>query len=82
MMASANGGMEEKKSEATKAPRSNQPPLKAASAPSRLPTIQPTMMAGNWIAMLQGSAFAIRVFTDAGYWPNEVPKSPLSTWPT
>ena len=67
MIARANGGMEEKNNEPTNAPRSNQPPLNAARAPSRLPTIQPTMIAGNWIAMLQGSAFAIRVFTDAGY---------------
>lgn len=67
MMASANGGTLEKNSEPTKAPRSNQPPLNAASAPSMLPRIQPTMMAGSWMAMLHGSACPIRWPTEAGY---------------
>ena len=56
MMPSANGGTLEKNSEPTNAPRSNQPPLKAATAPSRLPRTQPTRMAGTMSARLHGSA--------------------------
>ena len=74
--------MEERKSEARNAPRSNQPPLKAAMAPTMLPTTQPTMIAGSWSAMLQGRAWAISEFTEAGYCANEVPRSPCSTLPT
>src|SRR3954462_7716198 len=81
MIANANGGTLEKKREPTKAPRSNQPPLNAATAPRMLPRIQPTMMAGSISAMLQGSAWPISELTDAGYWPNEVPKSPCNTCP-
>ena len=66
MMASANGGTLEKNSDPMKAPRSSQPPLNAAKAPSRLPTIQPMMIAGSMIAILQGSAALIREPTDAG----------------
>src|SRR4030095_13939749 len=66
MMASANGGTLEKNSDPMNAPRSNQPPLNAATAPSRLPRIQPTMIAGSMIAILQGSACAIKEPTDAG----------------
>src|SRR5688500_4912180 len=66
MMASANGGTLERNSDPMKAPRSSQPPLNAATAPSRLPTIQPTMIAGIMIAMLQGSACPIKEPTDAG----------------
>ena len=47
MIANANGGTLEKNSDATNAPRSNQPPLKAATAPRMLPMTQPTMMAGS-----------------------------------
>ena len=82
MMASAKGGTLEKNSDPMKAPRSSQPPLNAATAPSRLPTIQPTMIAGSMIAILQGSACAIRVLTEAGYCANEVPRSPWNTLPT
>src|SRR5215207_3366597 len=66
MIASANGGTLDKNSDPMKAPRSSQPPLNAATAPSRLPTIQPTMIAGSMIAILQGRAAAIREPTDAG----------------
>ena len=73
--------MEERKSDARNPPRSNQPPLKAAMAPTMFPTTQPTMIAGSWSAMLQGSACAINVLTDAGYCANDVPRSPCSTLP-
>src|SRR4030095_16590853 len=66
MIASANGGTLEKNSDPMKAPRSSQPPLKAASAPSRFPTTQPIRMAGTWIARLQGSACEIKEPTEAG----------------
>ncbi len=74
--------MEERKRAKRKNPRSNHPPLKAAMAPTMFPTTQPMMMAGSWSAMLQGSACAISVFTEAGYCANDVPRSPCSTLPT
>jgi hypothetical protein len=82
MMANANGGTLDRNSDPTKAPRSTQPPLNAATAPRMLPITQPMMMAGNWMATVQGSAWPISEFTEAGYWPNDVPKSPWNTFPT
>ena len=75
-------GMLDRNRVLTKAPRSNPPPLNAAIAPRMLPTTHPTMIAGNWIAMLHGSAAATRELTDAGYCPKEVPRSPCSRFPT
>jgi hypothetical protein len=71
-----------RKSEVRKAPRSNQPPLKAATAPSALPTIQPIKIAGICSTRLHGSAWPTRWFTEAGYCEKEVPRSPWKRLPT
>ena len=50
----------------------------AASAPSRLPSSQPTSMAGSCSATVQSMALEMMSLTRRGYWLKEVPKSPLN----
>ena len=48
----------------------------AARAPSRLPSSQPTRIAGNCRQIVHMMALEIMLLTDLGYWLKESPKSP------
>ena len=73
-----NAGTLLKNSDTGKSTLSNPFRMYAASAPSRLPSSQPTRIAGSCSAMVQPMALEMMSDTLRGYWLNEVPRSPLN----